>query len=321
MQSVKIVFPEYENETIRLAVKRASGKYGTRFEAYPAKTLDEACEMVKSGVVDTMIAGIDFSSRDVILATRNIIGASAKTFSASFVLEKNDEIYVVGDAAACKNPDAGMLIDIILQTYDTAKKVFDAKNKDYAISKNWTKDQYEEWLKTPSLKPTEKNYREDEENRTDREERIYSSQSDQTRSPLVPNVAVLSFSTLGSGGKDPSIEKNNQAVSEVKTGFPWINIDGELQLDAAIVPEVGHKKAPNSTVAGRANVLIVPDLNSGNILYKSMEYFGGFTAAGPLLQGFNAPVSDLSRGSSLDDVLSVIDITIMRVEESRKEQK
>ena len=90
--------------------------------------------------------------------------------------------------------------------------------------------------------------------------------------------------------------------------YPDIAIDGELQLDAAINETIGNKKAPGSTVAGRANVLIAPDLNSGNILYKAMEQFGGFTAAGPILQGFNAPISDLSRGSTKEDVLSVIDV-------------
>ena len=80
-----------------------------------------------------------------------------------------------------------------------------------------------------------------------------------------------------------------------------------MQLDAAINPRVGEKKAPNSPVAGYANILIVPDLNSGNILYKAMEQFGNFIAAGPILQGFNAPVSDLSRGSTVEDILAVIE--------------
>ena len=85
-------------------------------------------------------------------------------------------------------------------------------------------------------------------------------------------------------------------------------IDGEMQLDAAVNENVGKKKAPGSLVAGRANVLIMPDLNSGNILYKAMEQFGGFTAAGPILQGFKMPVSDLSRGSTIEDVVAVIDV-------------
>ena len=97
-------------------------------------------------------------------------------------------------------------------------------------------------------------------------------------------------------------------VAKVRETRPEITIDGELQLDAAIVPAIGEKKAPDSPVAGSANVLICPDINSGNILYKAMEHFGGFSAAGPILQGFNFPVSDLSRGSSVDDVKKTIEI-------------
>ena len=124
---------------------------------------------------------------------------------------------------------------------------------------------------------------------------------------LTPRIAMLSFSTLGSGGKDETISLTQTVVEKVRETHPEILIDGEMQLDAAINPRVGEKKAPNSPVAGYANILIVPDLNSGNILYKAMEQFGNFTAAGPILQGFNAPVSDLSRGSTVEDILAVIE--------------
>ncbi len=121
-----------------------------------------------------------------------------------------------------------------------------------------------------------------------------------------PKIAMLSFSTKGSA-KDESIDKINQVSSEIKAEDPEIIIDGELQLDAAINPRIAAKKCPDSPLQGLANVLIAPDLNSGNILYKAFEQFGNFTAAGPLLQGFNFPVSDLSRGSTKEDVLLVID--------------
>ena len=117
-----------------------------------------------------------------------------------------------------------------------------------------------------------------------------------------PRVAILSFSTLGSGGSDPSIDKIRDAISLVRSRRPDIDIDGEMQLDAAINERVGHKKAPESTVAGHANVLIVPDINSGNILYKSLEQFGNAQIAGPILLGFNKPVADLSRGSTIEDI-------------------
>lgn len=121
---------------------------------------------------------------------------------------------------------------------------------------------------------------------------------------------MLSFSTLGSGGRDETISLSQAVVEKVRETHPEILIDGEMQLDAAINPRVGEKKAPNSPVAGYANVLIVPDLNSGNILYKAMEQFGNFIAAGPILQGFNAPVSDLSRGSTVEDILAVIEVEL-----------
>lgn len=261
---IRIVFPEYKNEVIKSAIKKAEEKYPD-FRAIEAESLEEACEKVKNHEADAMIAGIDYTSRDVILSCRDIIGVRdtgkteysdvtgrplKKTFSASFVLTKDDKVYVLGDAAACKNPDEHMLYDIVLQTYETAEAVLDES----------------------------------------------------------PKVAMLSFSTLGSGGNDGSIDRIRTVVNRIHEEFPEIAIDGELQLDSAINEKIGNKKAPGSTVAGRANVLIAPDLNSGNILYKAIEQFGGFTAAGPILQGFNAPVSDLSRGSTVEDVLSVIDV-------------
>lgn len=120
-----------------------------------------------------------------------------------------------------------------------------------------------------------------------------------------PKIAMLSFSTFGSGGNDPSIEKIQEVIKKIKNEHPEIEIDGEMQLDVAIDKTVAKKKAPNSEVAGNANALICPDLNVGNILYKSMERFGGFTAAGPIIQGFRPLISDLSRGSTKEDVVLV----------------
>lgn len=123
-----------------------------------------------------------------------------------------------------------------------------------------------------------------------------------------PRVAMLSYSTKGSAGGD-SVELVTQALQLVKAGRPDILIDGELQLDAAIVPAIGQKKSPSSPVAGRANVLIFPDLDSGNIAYKLAEHLASGHAYGPILQGFARPISDLSRGSSVDDVIGATLIT------------
>jgi phosphate acetyltransferase len=123
-----------------------------------------------------------------------------------------------------------------------------------------------------------------------------------------PKVALLSFSTKGSA-KGDMVTKVQEATKLAQQMAPDIPIDGELQFDAAFVPSVAEKKAPGSKVAGHANVFIFPELQSGNISYKIAQRLGGFQALGPLLQGLNKPVNDLSRGTSEDDVYKVSIIT------------
>ncbi|MBI1146461.1 hypothetical protein JEO88_00450 [Candidatus Saccharibacteria bacterium] len=271
----RIVFPEINHPYVQEAIKLAKQKFPD-FEAIGADNLEHACAAVKAGVADSMIAGIDYTSRDVILAARDIIGVKnprqleKPTFSASFIFTKENKatplgqsVFILGDAAACKHPSFDQLYDITIQTYETATKYFKYLN--------------------------------------------HNSTDSALNSFLTPRIAMLSFSTLGSGGRDETISLSQAVMEKVRETHPEILIDGEMQLDAAINPRVGEKKAPNSPVAGYANILIVPDLNSGNILYKAMEQFGNFTAAGPILQGFNAPVSDLSRGSTVEDILAVIE--------------
>ena len=271
----RIVFPEINHSYVQEAIKLAKQKFPD-FEAIGADNLEHACAAVRAGIADSMIAGIDYTSRDVILAARDIIGVKnprqleKPTFSASFIFTKENKatplgqsVFILGDAAACKHPSFDQLYDITLETHETATKYF-------------------KYLDNNSTDSALNNF-------------------------LTPRIAMLSFSTLGSGGKDETISLTQTVVEKVRETHPEILIDGEMQLDAAINLRVGEKKAPNSPVAGHANVLIVPDLNSGNILYKAMEQFGNFTAAGPILQGFNAPVSDLSRGSTVEDILAVIE--------------
>jgi phosphate acetyltransferase len=251
----KIIFPEGNNEFIKEAAEQAKQQEICEpilLDGRP-EALKEACEIVAGGEADGMVAGVDFSSRDVILAVRDHIGVQpgVKTFSSFFAIEFPDSRkLILSDGAACKNPTAAQLAEIIRLVVPPAEKFL----KDEA------------------------------------------------------KVALLSFSTLGSGGKDHSIDKLRETLSLVRANLPNLKIDGEMQLDAAINPRVAAKKAPDSPVAGRANTLITPDLNSGNLLYKSLEAFAGASVYGPVLLGFNAPVSDLSRGSSIEDILGTIKI-------------
>ena len=242
----KILFPEVKNENIQTAKADLQKICTPIFEEC---SIQEATARLADASVDALIVGIDYPTRDVILAARDQIGipAGQKTFSSLFVAQLPDgRCFIISDGATCKNPTSEQLADIIELTHDAAAKILDE----------------------------------------------------------TPRLAVLSFSTFGSGGKDSSIDRTAEALALIRERRPEIIIDGEMQLDAAVNPRVGAKKAADgSEVAGRANVLIAPDINSGNILYKSLEQFAGATVAGPILLGFNKPLSDLSRGSTAADIV------------------
>jgi len=240
-----VVFPEGNNEFIKAAAEQLQEICHT---VLLEGNILAGARMVAEDQADAFVAGIDHSTRDVVLTVRDTIGIAEgqKTFSSLFVCDLPDgKRFIVSDGATCKNPTVEQLADIIMLNHFAGKKILNAK----------------------------------------------------------PKIAVLSFSTFGSGGKDHSIDKTLDAIQIVRARFPEIEVDGEMQLDTAVNPRIAGKKAENSPVAGQANVLIVPDLNSGNILYKSFEQFAHATVAGPVLLGFRKAASDLSRGSTAEDII------------------
>ncbi|GEQ19587.1 phosphate acetyltransferase [Clostridium butyricum] len=132
-------------------------------------------------------------------------------------------------------------------------------------------------------------------------------------SKIDPKVAMLSFSTMGSADHEV-VDKVRNATIKAKELRPDLDIDGELQLDAAIVPKVAKQKAPESKVAGNANVLVFPDLQAGNIGYKLVQRFANAEAIGPVCQGFAKPINDLSRGCSSEDIVNVVALTAVQAQ-------
>lgn len=245
MEGMRIGVPELENKTIQEAIKAFP-----EIEFVKVKNLEQGCQMVKSGEIDTMISGLDYTSRDVLLAYRDNIGLKSRFFSSSFVGKKGDEYLVLADGGVNKRPNAEQLYAITEDSAETFEEYFEEQ----------------------------------------------------------PRIAMLSYSTFGSGGKNPDLEKIYTVIEQIREKHPEWLIEGEMQLDVAVNPVVAAKKVPDSLLEGKANVLIVPDLNTGNIVYKAMEQFGGWTMAGPIIQGFEKPLADLSRGSTVEDVVLTIQV-------------
>ena len=249
---MKIIFPELtQNSIAKEAVKSFPA-----IEFLSADNLDQATEMLGRQETDSMISGLDHSSRDVLLAYKDHLPLESDYFSSCFICQKNNQILAIADGGVNKQPDQDQLYTIV---EDTAKTF-------------------------------------------------------QTFTGTQPKIAMLSYSSNGSGGKNPDLDKIHFVIDQIRTNHKDWLIDGEMQLDSAISPAVSAKKFPTSQIKGDANILITPDLNSGNILYKSLERFGGFTCAGPIIQGFKMPLADLSRGSTIDDVKLTISVILKQLE-------
>ena len=137
---------------------------------------------------------------------------------------------------------------------------------------------------------------------------------------IEPRIALLSFSTKGSAAH-PLVDKVVEATEIARKMAPELFIDGELQADAALVEKVAEKKVKESKVAGKANVLIFPDLEAGNIAYKLTQYLAKAKAYGPILQGFSKPVNDMSRGASIEDITGVAAITVVQAQSTREKKE
>jgi phosphate acetyltransferase len=215
--------------------------------------------MVHSQAADAMVAGVERTTGEVLVASFQIIKTKPgiKSASSCFIMATNktdlgaNGSFIFSDCATIPEPTAEQLAEIAEASADSCK--------------------------------------------------VYLN--------VEPQIAFLSFSTKGSA-KGEMVDKVVEALNILKKKRPDLKADGELQLDAAIIPEVGASKAPGSAVAGKANVLIFPDLNSGNIGYKLVQRLGDAEAYGPILQGFAKPVSDLSRGCSVEDIVVTSAMTL-----------
>lgn len=210
--------------------------------------------MLYLGEVDGLVSGAEHTTADVLRPALQLVKTkpNSSLVSSVFFMCMPDEVIVFGDCAVNQDPTAEQLVDIAIQSAESAKKF-----------------------------------------------------------GIEPRVAMISYST-GSSGSGVQVEKVRKATELLKQSAPDLLVDGPLQYDAAMIESVAKKKAPNSPVAGKATVLIFPDLNTGNTVYKAVQRSANVLSIGPVLQGINKPVNDLSRGATVDDITYTIAITAIQ---------
>ncbi|QIW09256.1 phosphate acetyltransferase [Francisella sp. LA112445] len=210
--------------------------------------------MLYLGEVDGLVSGAEHTTADVLRPALQLIKTkpNISLVSSVFFMCMPDEVVVFGDCAVNQDPTAEQLVDIAIQSAESAKKF-----------------------------------------------------------NIEPRVAMISYST-GTSGSGAQVEKVRSATEMLKQKAPDLLVDGPLQYDAAMIESVANKKAPNSPVAGKATVLIFPDLNTGNTVYKAVQRSANVLSIGPVLQGINKPVNDLSRGATVDDITYTIAITAIQ---------
>jgi phosphate acetyltransferase len=223
--------------------------------------LEQAHRMVAAGEADVCVAGVVYTTADVLRsALRNIgLAPAVRIASSAFYMVlpasagTGEQVITFTDCAVVPYPNAGDLADIaIAAAADRGRIVGDE-----------------------------------------------------------PRVALLSFSTHGSA-RGASVDVARDAVGLIRARAPGLVVDGELQGDAALTPSIAARKSPSSPVAGRANILVFPSLDAGNIAYKLVQRLGGAQAIGPILQGFGHPVADLSRGAGVEDIINVAAIAALQ---------
>ncbi len=210
--------------------------------------------MLYLGEVDGLVSGAEHTTADVLRPALQLVKTkpTSSLVSSVFFMCMPEEVVVFGDCAVNQDPTAEQLVDIAIESAESAKQ-FD----------------------------------------------------------IEPRIAMISYST-GSSGSGADVEKVRQATELLKEKRPDLLVDGPLQYDAAMIDSVAKKKAPNSPVAGKATVLIFPDLNTGNTVYKAVQRSANVLSIGPVLQGINKPVNDLSRGATVDDITYTIAITAIQ---------